>query len=317
MAKLPSFQFYPGDWMKDPKLRSVSSGARGLWIDMLCMMFESDPRGYLQTATAQPLSTVQIARMTGNCSLDDAEEWLAELENSGVLSRTQTGVIYSRRLVRDEHIRSVRSEAGLKGSVFGSRGGRPKITAKTAKTANITANTEQSKRQSKGQNNPPSSSSSSSEKENEKEKLDKPLQTGEPCARPDRLDTPTGADETDLAEDEMPILQAFFDYLGNRNQRKQVRSKTVTAIIDKRHQGTAWMLAGIAWAAAQPKKYSHLSFLLNDFEKHERQAAGTTPRAANTPPQTASPISGHAYAVMKRQEFEERCRKQREAGLIK
>ncbi len=43
--KLPSFQFYPGDWMKDPALRSVSLEARGLWMDMLCLLFESVRRG--------------------------------------------------------------------------------------------------------------------------------------------------------------------------------------------------------------------------------------------------------------------------------
>jgi hypothetical protein len=46
IMKLPSFQFYPGDWMKDPALRSVSLEARGLWIDMLCLLFESGRRGY-------------------------------------------------------------------------------------------------------------------------------------------------------------------------------------------------------------------------------------------------------------------------------
>ncbi len=45
IMKLPSFQFYPGDWMKDPSLRSVSLEARGLWMDMLCLLFESVRRG--------------------------------------------------------------------------------------------------------------------------------------------------------------------------------------------------------------------------------------------------------------------------------
>ena len=47
--------FYPGDWFKDPALRSVSLAARGLWIDMLCLMFEGDHRGYLPHATGKPV----------------------------------------------------------------------------------------------------------------------------------------------------------------------------------------------------------------------------------------------------------------------
>lgn len=103
--KRPSWQFYPGDWMKDPGLRSVSSGARGIWIDMLCLMFECDRKGFL-LVNGKPASLEMIARMTGN-STDDASRYLTELETSGVFSRTSHGIdgdgcIFSRRMVRDE-----------------------------------------------------------------------------------------------------------------------------------------------------------------------------------------------------------------------
>ena len=55
--KLPSFQFYPGDWMKDPGLRSVSLEARGLWIDMLCLLFESGRRATSNTRPANRSQT--------------------------------------------------------------------------------------------------------------------------------------------------------------------------------------------------------------------------------------------------------------------
>jgi len=112
--KLPSFQFYPGDWMKDPGLRSVSVESRGLWIDMLCLLFESGRRGYLQHSTGKPVSDEQLARMTG-CSAEQVSRLLRELEDSGVFSRTEHGTIYSRRMIRDERKRSACSEAGKKG----------------------------------------------------------------------------------------------------------------------------------------------------------------------------------------------------------
>lgn len=114
MVKLPAFQFYPGDWLKDPAVRSVSLAARGLWIDMLCLMHESPRRGYLQHANGKPVTAEQLARMTG-CSTDEVSRLLQELENAGVFSCTEHGVIYSRRMIRDEHIRQVRREAGKKG----------------------------------------------------------------------------------------------------------------------------------------------------------------------------------------------------------
>ncbi len=112
--KLPSFQFYPGDWMKDPALRSVSLEARGLWIDMLCLLFESGRRGYLQHATGKPVSDEQLARMTGG-SAEQVSRLLRELEDSGVFSRTEHGMIYSRRMIRDERKRAACSDAGKKG----------------------------------------------------------------------------------------------------------------------------------------------------------------------------------------------------------
>ena len=33
--KLPAFQFYPGDWRKDPNLCRCSHAAKGVWIDMI------------------------------------------------------------------------------------------------------------------------------------------------------------------------------------------------------------------------------------------------------------------------------------------
>lgn len=100
MTKTPAFQFYPGDWMKDPALRSVSLEARGLWMDMLCLMHESTRRGYLQHSTGKPMSHEQIARMSG-CSPEVCARLLEELEETGVFSREDDGTIYSRRMARE------------------------------------------------------------------------------------------------------------------------------------------------------------------------------------------------------------------------
>src|SRR6202000_1601992 len=70
-----------------------------------CLMFESDRRGFLQAPNGKPYSHEQLARMTG-CLPDEVSLLLAELESSGVYSRTTHGIIFSRRLKRDEDERA-------------------------------------------------------------------------------------------------------------------------------------------------------------------------------------------------------------------
>ncbi len=113
-AKLPYLQFFPDDWLSDEKLRLCSLAARGLWIDLLSLMHKQDRRGYLQQVSGQPLSPEQISRLTG-CSVEEVSPLLRELINSGAASVSSDGVIYSRRMVRDEEIRLIRAEAGSKG----------------------------------------------------------------------------------------------------------------------------------------------------------------------------------------------------------
>ncbi len=115
MAKMPFMKFFPRDWMGDDKLRLCSVAARGLWIDMLCLMHSAPRRGYLQTVTGTPLPLEQVARMAG-CSTDEASRLMQELIDSGVCDCTEHGQIYSRRMVREAGISKVRSANGRMGA---------------------------------------------------------------------------------------------------------------------------------------------------------------------------------------------------------
>lgn len=113
MAKLPSFQFYPGDWQKDPNLKRCSHGAKGVWMDMLCLMFECDERGYLITE-GNPWTIEEIASACGG-ALDQTTLLIDELLKKGVAKKDDRGSIYSARMVRDEGTRKERAKAGSKG----------------------------------------------------------------------------------------------------------------------------------------------------------------------------------------------------------
>lgn len=57
--KRPSFQFYPADWRNNAKLRRCSEAARGAWVDILCVLHDSDEYGVCRW----PL--VDLARSAG------------------------------------------------------------------------------------------------------------------------------------------------------------------------------------------------------------------------------------------------------------
>ena len=112
VQKMPAILFYTGDWLKDPAVRMLTLSQRGLWIDMLSLMYECSDRGYLSLKNGQPVSTEQLCRMVGCLDIKTVEECLEAMESVGVFSRTKDGVIYSRRMVNDEKIREAKAKAG-------------------------------------------------------------------------------------------------------------------------------------------------------------------------------------------------------------
>jgi DNA-binding transcriptional MocR family regulator len=114
----PWIKFYPSDWRADPALRMCSMGARGLWMEMLCIMHEAKPQGSL-LVNGKQISLRQLASLCG-CDLSEVESHLSELESAGVFSREEDGTIYSRRLRRD-------IEKAIKNKENGKLGGNPNL----------------------------------------------------------------------------------------------------------------------------------------------------------------------------------------------
>lgn len=105
MSARPYFKFFPENWRGDPALRMCSIGARGLWVEMLCLMHEAEPYGHL-LIKGLPVNPKQLASLFG-AGLRETVNALAELESCGVFSKTESGTIYSRRMVRDAHKASI------------------------------------------------------------------------------------------------------------------------------------------------------------------------------------------------------------------
>lgn len=98
--KLFYIQLDDGAWLKDP-IAGCSLAAQGLWLRMMFLMKNSSPYGYL-AIKGSPIDPAVIARRTGCDSLNQYESLLAELDGVGVPSRTSEGIIFSRRMVRDQ-----------------------------------------------------------------------------------------------------------------------------------------------------------------------------------------------------------------------
>jgi hypothetical protein len=118
--KPPWMKFYPADWRADPALRMCSLAARGLWMEMLSIMHEADPRGSL-LINGNTIGDKQLAGLCG-ATLRATIALLAELEMAGVFSRDNDGTIFSRRMKRDD-AKAERDKAN------GKEGGNPWLKA--------------------------------------------------------------------------------------------------------------------------------------------------------------------------------------------
>lgn len=126
--KRPAFQFYPGDWLKDLNLRRCSAAARGVWIDILCLMHDSDEYGVLrwplkEIAQATGASIAHVKELADKGVLRGSDKQLTQpyvyVPRSGrrngppvTLIDSQEGPIwYSARMVRDEYVRTIRGDS--------------------------------------------------------------------------------------------------------------------------------------------------------------------------------------------------------------
>lgn len=123
----PSFQFYPADWRNNANLQRCSPAARGTWVDVLCVLHDSDAYGLvhwplreLANAAHAPLKLLrELAdkRVLKGCDAGVCEPFVY-VPRSGrregapvVLVPAQPGPVwYSSRMVRDEYVRTIRGE---------------------------------------------------------------------------------------------------------------------------------------------------------------------------------------------------------------
>ena len=109
------FTWYPGDWLSDEGVRSVSFAAKGLWIGMLCLMARSAKRGKLLDHVGANADSKWLANQLGG-EPKEIDLLLAELERENVFSRHEGGII-CRKMWRPTNLSEIRAEAGRLGAL--------------------------------------------------------------------------------------------------------------------------------------------------------------------------------------------------------
>ncbi len=111
-------KWFWNDWKGDSGVQASSLAARGLWHEMLGIMFRSE--GYLRI-NGRALTDAQLARMVG-ADVEEVTTLIAELEANRVFSRerSRAATIYSRRIRRDHEKRA-------KAVANGKLGGNPTL----------------------------------------------------------------------------------------------------------------------------------------------------------------------------------------------
>ena len=104
-SKHPWFQFFSGDWLKDPKLSMCQPATRGIWIDVISAAHELR----CGTLTGTPEQLARVCR----CTVPDLRLALADLSTTGAADiRERDGIISitCRRLAREAKTREVERE---------------------------------------------------------------------------------------------------------------------------------------------------------------------------------------------------------------
>ena len=112
----PAFLFFPNDWLSSPDLNSCSLAAQGLWVRMLCYIYQSPKKGVLLLPSGKQIESKTLAKLCGE-EEQKISILLSELEATGTFSRLEDGTIYCRRVKRESDLIEARREAGRLGGL--------------------------------------------------------------------------------------------------------------------------------------------------------------------------------------------------------
>jgi hypothetical protein len=106
VAKLPYLPLYTGDWLKDSALTRCTPAARGVWIDLLCVMHDDNRSGEVR-------GTIDEVARLARCTADELSHALTDIQNKRAAEVVQRGdevCIRNRRMYRESQKRKSNAE---------------------------------------------------------------------------------------------------------------------------------------------------------------------------------------------------------------
>lgn len=136
--KRPSFQFYPGDWQSNIKLRKCSFRLKGVWLEMMLLFHDSDEYGLVRWTLKEIKKVIGCTQKDldklieyGILKGTDLKEKKVNFEmifnqnRSHFLKKKKENLIdsvgplwYSCRMVLDEFLRKKRGQHGYKSMTY-------------------------------------------------------------------------------------------------------------------------------------------------------------------------------------------------------
>jgi hypothetical protein len=98
MGKSPSFQFYPGDWLRDTQVQMASLATKGFWFEMLIRMWDAPERGKIK-GTIEQLSRLVYS---SNGDVTHAIDEIIALNIADVTKCNDEIIIINRRMFREQ-----------------------------------------------------------------------------------------------------------------------------------------------------------------------------------------------------------------------
>ncbi|HEX7654933.1 MAG TPA: hypothetical protein VF607_15595 [Verrucomicrobiae bacterium] len=104
--KLPWFKFFSGDWLADPALARCRPLTRGIWIDLLCAMYEAGQEGCV---SGTPKQLARLARCT-TAEMLQALDDLMLTQTAEVTVSNDVVTVVNRRLRRAHKTREANKQ---------------------------------------------------------------------------------------------------------------------------------------------------------------------------------------------------------------
>lgn len=123
---LPAMPFYFGDWKKDPGVLAMTFEEKGIWLEIIGLMWESEERGYL-TIGGKPIPTKLLSKML-KLSEKKLKKVLKNFDEMNVFS-VENGKIHSRKILNILDLQAKRSKAGRDGGLAKARQNASKRSA--------------------------------------------------------------------------------------------------------------------------------------------------------------------------------------------